>query len=143
MTGPLSPRWAHWYRRALPSYWIALFCLTHFPELRLGVQLPRSDKLAHILAFGLLAFLFWRFGETFARGRSGRFVWIAAGVLGGYAGLDEWLQQFVGRSADWTDFGCNLAGIALVLGPLEWRRRVVAAKRPPPVAPVDLEKTRA
>lgn len=129
MSAPLSPRWAHWYRRALPAYWIALFCLTHFPELRLGLPIPSSDKLAHVGAFGLLTFLLWRFGETFGAQRSPRLFWIAAGLLIAYAGVDEWLQQFVGRSADWRDFAFNLVGIGLVLAPLEWRRRVVAARR--------------
>jgi len=79
--------------------------------------------LAHLVAFGLLTFLFWRFVESFGRPLSGRFVWLAALWLGVYATLDEYLQQFVNRGTDLWDWLANLAGIASVLAVLEWRRR--------------------
>lgn len=119
----LSPTWSHWYRRALPAYWVFLFCITHFPALELDVGVRDPDKLAHVGAFGLLAFLLWRFAETFQRPPSGRLVWIAGFWLAAYAALDEYLQQFVGRGADLPDWLCDLAGIAAVLGVLEWHRR--------------------
>jgi VanZ family protein len=120
---PLPPTWTHWYRRALPAYWIFLFILTHFPKLEFGVPVPSSDKLAHFGAFALLTFLFWRFAEARQRPLSARCVWLAAAVLLIYSAVDEYTQQFVGRSTDLSDWLCDLAGVALVLGWLEWRRR--------------------
>lgn len=123
-----TSRWAHWYQRALPAYWIFLFCLTHFPRLEVDLGVRPSDKAAHVVAFALLAFLFWRFAEATYRQLSGRFVWYAAAWLGAYASLDEWLQQFVGRETDLIDWLCNLTGIAIVLAALEYRRRRRAAR---------------
>lgn len=119
---PDSP-WTHWYRRALPAYWLALFCGTHLPRLDLGVRIRSSDKLVHAAAYALLAFLFWRFAEALGQPLSGRFVWIAAGCLALYAALDEYLQAFVGRSPDFGDWLANLGGLAVVLAALEWQRR--------------------
>jgi VanZ family protein len=124
--GEWSEPWRRWYRRALPAYWVFLFCVTHFPKLELPGRVPQSDKLLHVAAFGLLAFLYWRFAEARHRPLSGRFVWIALAVLVLYAALDEWLQGFAGRSADLTDWLANVLGVVLVLAALEWRRRVAA-----------------
>jgi VanZ family protein len=115
--------WTQWYRMALPAYWISLFALTHFPKLEFNAPISAPDKYAHIGAFGLLAFLFWRFVETIRRPLSGRFVWFAAIWLIGYAAFDEYLQQFVGRTTDLGDWLCDAAGMAVVLAVLEWRRR--------------------
>jgi len=118
-----SARWTDWYRRALPAYWLSLFCLTHLPKLEMPVRFRGGDKLAHVAAFGLLAFLFWRFAETLRRPLSARFAWIAGGCLAAYAAADEYLQQFVGRSADVVDWLCDLIAIGLVLAGLECCRR--------------------
>lgn len=118
----LSPSWRRWYTRVLPAYWIFLFLATHLPRLRLGGP-PQSDKLLHFVAFATLAFLFWRCCESACRALGARFVWTALPLLIVYAGLDEYLQQFVGRGSDWEDFGADVAGIALTLGVLEWQRR--------------------
>ena len=125
----LSPVWARWYRRALPTYWIFLFCVTHFPKLSLGPLAPRNtDKLAHFVAFGLLAFVYWRFNESFGRPVSSRFVWVAAPLLSAYAALDEYLQQFVNRSPGVGDWLANVAGIVTVLAVFEIRRRRSASE---------------
>ncbi len=120
-----SKAWEQWYRRALPAYWIFLFCASHFPK----PQLPGhgSDKLAHFLAFGALAFLFWRCVESFHRQLSGRFVWIAFAGLAAYAAVDEYLQRFVGRTPSLHDWLADLVGIAAVLLALELYRRFTAS----------------
>lgn len=123
-----SRAWEQWYRRALPAYWIFLFCATHFPRPKLA-GFPSEDKLVHLVAFGLLAFLLWRCAESFSRKLSNRFVWIAFVGLGLYAAADEYLQQFVNRSTSSADWFANLAGIALVLVPLELRRRLTRSAR--------------
>ena len=121
--GLVAPqRWRHWYLRALPAYWIFLFVMTHLPRPRIGPIL-QGDKILHTLAFGALAFFFWRFAEAVQGRLSWRFAWLAFLWLGAYAGFDEWLQQFVGRSTDIVDWLFNLLGMAIVLGWLEYRRR--------------------
>jgi VanZ family protein len=121
--------WERWYRRVLPAYWVFLFCATHFPGLRVDTRVPQFDKLAHFVAYGLLAFLLWRFGETFGRPVSAWFAWIALLWLAAYAAVDEYLQSLVGRSASWLDWLCDVTGSAIVLAIMEWRRR---AKRSSP-----------
>lgn len=116
-------RWDSFYRRLLPAYWIFLFCSTHLPRLKLDMPVRQADKIAHLVAYALLALLFWRFAETFRRPLSGRFVWIAAGVIAVYAAIDEWLQPFVGRNGDVIDWLYDVVGAVVVLGLLELRRR--------------------
>lgn len=128
--------WNHWYRHALPAYWIFLFSASHFPKLELGGP-SSSDKFAHVVAFGLLAFLFWRFVETLRRPVGRGFVWTAAVWLIAYAALDEYLQQFVGRTTDSADFLANTSGIVCTLAILEWRRRSAAQPRQTPANPTD------
>jgi VanZ family protein len=118
----------HWYRGALPIYWILLFGATHYPRIRLPVRFPQSDKVAHFFAFGLLAFLFWKCIESLDRRLSRRFVWVAFTVLIAYAALDEYLQQFVNRYTSLADWLADLAGIGAVLLGLELHRR---RRRPP------------
>ena len=122
-SGPFSQAaWDRWNRRALPAYWLFLFCATHLPALQLPEVAP-SDKLAHFVAYGLLAFLFWRFCEALSRPLSAYFIWIAATVLIAYAVFDEFLQTFTGRTAGLVDGVCDAAGVVVVLGVLEWLRR--------------------
>jgi len=126
--GFLKRGWRTWYRRALPAYWIFLFLATHFPRLDLrGAPVP-SDKFMHFTAFGLLAFLYWRFRESFGRPVGGRFVWSALAVLAVYSATDEYLQGFVGRSPDIRDWAANMSGVATALAVLELLRRYRAGK---------------
>lgn len=122
-----TPSWEQWYRRALPAYWIYLFCATHLPRPELLVV--KSDKRAHVIAFGLLAFLFWKFAESYTRPLPRRFVWTALVAVGCYAALDEYLQQFVRRTTCWEDLLANWLGVALVLAGLEAYRRYKIARR--------------
>lgn len=121
--GVWTDEWRRWYRHALPAYWVFLFTSTHLPRLRVPLPTPAADKVLHLAAFGLLAFLFWRCAEAIRRPVSPTFVWFALIVLAAYAAVDEYLQSFVGRSADLADWLANVVGIGAVLGVLEWRRR--------------------
>lgn len=120
---PLAPtpprsRWDEFYRRMLPAYWLLIFCLTHFPRLRLTGAIPSEDKLDHALAYAVLAFLLWRFAETFRRPLPLWFAAAALVLLSGYGALDEWLQPFVQRDADVIDWIADTTGAALTIGVL-------------------------
>ncbi|RMF74578.1 MAG: VanZ family protein [Planctomycetota bacterium] len=129
MTFVLNPSaWRDWYRRLLPSYWVFLFVCTHLPKARLPGPAD-SDKAAHMLAFGLLAFCYWKFAETFGRPVSEQLVWHAVLVLTAYAAFDEYLQRFVGRSPSLEDWIADVCGIVAVLATLEFLRRRAAARR--------------
>jgi VanZ family protein len=136
---PLAP-WQHFIRRALPAYWIFLFCVTHFPRLALPATPVRSDWLAHAVAYGLLALLLWKFVESFRPRLGPHFAWAAAALLAAYAALDELTQPLAGRSAEFGDWLADMLGVAVVLALLEWRRRTRPAARrnmePPPPGPV-------
>ncbi|HMQ15972.1 MAG TPA: VanZ family protein [Phycisphaerae bacterium] len=126
MPSPSSGRlrgWAHWYRRALPAYWLFLFALTHFPKLSLTGPVERPDLYSHFIAFGLLAFLLWRFAETFRQPLGPRFVWVAGAVILAYGAFDELTQELVGRDATIEDWLANACGATLVLALLEFNRR--------------------
>ncbi len=118
---------AHFIRRLLPAYWIFLFTVTHFPKLGLPGRIPQSDKIVHLVAYGLLALLLWRFVMTFTD-LSPRFVYKALALIAAYAAFDEMTQPLVGRSADIWDWFADVVGAGLVLAVLEWRRQVVARR---------------
>lgn len=111
----LSPAWRRWYLQCLPAYWVFLFLATHFPKLELRGAPPSSDKVLHFVAFGGLAFLFWRFLEAQGTRMTPSAVAFSSVVLVIYAAIDEYLQQFVGRSTDLEDFLADVGGIAIVL----------------------------
>lgn len=111
-----------WFRRALPTYWLFLFCVTHVPRLEIPTDVPERDKAAHFVAYAILTYLLWRFAATF-RPPARRLSFGAAAVLLLYAGFDEFLQQFVGRSADVVDWMMDAVGIIGTLMALEWWRR--------------------
>lgn len=123
--------WSHWYRRALPIYWVFLACVTHFPKLSIPGKIPHSDTLTHLGAFALLAFLFWRFVEHFPSRRgvnatrviSGGFAWLALGIIAVYAAVDEYTQPLFGRDAELGDWAADVTGAGIVLATLEWLRR--------------------
>lgn len=125
-----AKRWDHWYLRALPAYLLFLFFSTHTPGLTLpgGVN---SDKIAHVGAFGLLAFLLWRFCESLRRPVSTHFFVVAWITLTIIASGDEYTQQFFGRDTGWGDWVADMIGLTAVVGGLEWwRRRKLRASAP-------------
>ncbi len=133
MTSPLhqhrpsrSVRTAIWI-----IYWIILCTLTHMPVMR-GVKLPdNSDKVVHFTLFFLLAFIGgWRYRTKPTARISGLFVWTAIYIA--YAGLDEWLQQFVNRSTNLDDFWANLAGIVVATCAVFAFQRPIPISDPPP-----------
>ncbi len=133
MTSGPAPRaaagWSRWYRRALPAYWVFLFTTTHLPKLSFGEDAPRwTDKAAHVSGYALLAFLVWRFVESFAAPVSSQFAWRVLLLIAVYAAVDEWLQAFVGRGPDVADWAWDMVGSAAALGLMEAQRRRAAAE---------------
>jgi VanZ family protein len=116
---------------ALPLYWLVLAALTHYPQVRIPGEIPKSDKVVHFTAFALLAFLFWRFFAARTRVLAASFVAVAAIVLIAYASIDEYTQRFVGRDSDWIDWIANLSGVTCCLIGLELHRRM-RRSRPKP-----------
>lgn len=114
--------WAHWYRRILPAYWLFLAFMTHLPRPEIPGQILYKDKWLHVAAFGVLALLVWRFGETFVARVSAGYVRSCALLLLAYACVDEWTQPLFGRSASWWDLAADCVGIAIALGWLEVQR---------------------
>ena len=73
-------------------------------------QLPGLDKVAHVLLFGVPAYLF---------GRLVRRPWWVGLVFVAHAALSEWLQSFVpNRDPDVFDFLADAVGVALALAAL-------------------------
>jgi len=98
----------------LACYWGVLFTLTTVPATWLGEGAPTrgTDKLAHLMSYALLAFLYlW---ARRARARTEMFQ--ASLVLIAYAAFDELHQPFFGRSCELADFIADGLGIGLGVG---------------------------
>lgn len=80
---------------------IAGFTLTPLPP---GPTMPAGmDKVYHFLAFAVLVF-------PVIVTDTGRWTWVVPVAIV-YGGGIELLQPFVGRSAEWLDFGANVSGV--------------------------------
>lgn len=94
------------------GYWVILFAVMHRPlPGGLGLPAPWLDKLIHVGVYFILAALGGWHQFRMGRGRRPGLLigWVC--VYGAYAALDEWLQQFVGRTASWGDWLADVAGV--------------------------------
>ncbi len=93
------------------AYWGVLFILTHIPPSQ-APEIGSADKLLHLVAYTLLAFLVG--SSLLTTGRWNRLA-ISAGMilLAFYAGFDELTQILVGRTASWRDWSADLIGITM------------------------------
>ncbi len=97
---------------SLVIYWPVIFLLTHIPIPQLVYEARISDKIPHFLCYLILIFLLW-----YATGHENKVNWRKASVwwvflaVVGYAIVDEWLQDYVGRNADIQDIYANLSGM--------------------------------
>jgi VanZ family protein len=88
--------------------WIAAFILTHVP----GGDLPdfrTSDSVLHTVGFTGLTCVLVVTVAAFGVRRLGRVPFVLA-VMMIYGAMDEYTQQFVGRSTDLRDWYCDAAG---------------------------------
>ncbi len=103
-------------------YWLpvgvwcgVIFMQSAFPSPESVPRFPFSDKLLHMLAYGLLAFLICRAVFTFERWQlsGARLFWIGVISASLYGLSDEWHQSFVaGRTAEAADFLADFVGSA-------------------------------
>lgn len=102
---------------ALLLYWPAIFIATHIPRFpEWAMQVPVSDKTMHFVAYFLLAFLFWYVINPNRKVNWRKpAVWWVLLVMALYGMIDEWLQMYVGRSADVRDFIADMAGVITAL----------------------------
>lgn len=103
---------------ALLLYWPAIFISTHIPQVPKWVgQIAVSDKVMHFVAYLLLSSLLW-FAVNPNKKVNWRkpAVWWVLFAVVWYGAIDEWLQMYVGRSADVRDFLADLVGAATGLG---------------------------
>lgn len=115
----------------LAVYWFAIFTLTHVPRLPPPPDVPQADKWAHLLAYAVLAILYFT-----ARATAGplglRQVATGVVIFALYGAADELLQILVGRSCELLDWVADvtgaLIGTALWMLIARWRRARVAGK---------------
>lgn len=99
----------------LCAYWMILLTATHWPNLRVPVEVPGKDKTEHVLAYGLLTALILNVAvRRFAR--YGRLtIVLGTLVLIAIAGaLDEQTQPYFHRSCDLYDWLADMLGTGLV-----------------------------
>jgi len=97
---------------ALLVYWPVIFVVTHWPKIPDWIyQAHVSDKSAHFIAYLALVSLWW-FSISPHKKVNWRKapVWWTLLVMVWYGVIDEWLQAYVGRNSDVSDFLANLAG---------------------------------
>ncbi|MFC1738968.1 VanZ family protein [Planctomycetota bacterium] len=99
---------------------VTLIFLTHLPEqvvpekLRLG----GFDKLAHILAYGAITFLFIFSLRASLNLLIGSFILLGILVI---AAFDELTQPLVNRTASLADWLADIAGICVVIAFKTWK----------------------
>ncbi len=118
------------------AFWALMFVATHVPmPSGGGFRIKHADKVVHFVMFFLLTWI----GGRRLRASTG----ILAGgalvgwaiVYGGYAALDEWLQQWVGRSMTLGDWIADALGVAVASAVLFLQRKKPPLSEPPPPDP--------
>ena len=90
------------------------FLFTHIPQEMIPSTLRKSgiDKLEHVLAYGVITFLFLIALRTSLTICSALLLLVVVSVIGAF---DELTQIFVNRTASITDLIADIAGILCVL----------------------------
>ncbi len=98
----------------LKIYWTILFILTTIPGNSLPKTIKISDKIEHLVAYSILAFLLSfaiHFKKKFSPTKI--FIWCII-LVSLYGGFDEIHQMFIPmRSAEWLDFLADFIGAIL------------------------------
>lgn len=95
----------------LLAYSAFIFTLSSGPVEMPGARFPAQDKVLHVVAYGIMAWLAWC--AMHALRHPGWWAWLYAA---GYGATDEWHQYFVpGRHCDLWDWVADAIGAALAV----------------------------
>ncbi|MCK4998498.1 MAG: VanZ family protein [Anaerohalosphaera sp.] len=101
---------------ALLVYWPAMFIVTHMKVPAFVGKMKMSDDVMHFVAYMVLAVLAW---IAVSDGKKVDWkqakVWYLLAVIVCYGALDEWLQGFVNRQPQVSDFIADLCGAVAAL----------------------------
>ena len=100
----------------------AVLVFTHLPQETIPSPLQKDgvDKLEHVLAYGVITFLFLTSFRTSPTILSALLLFLAVSVIGAF---DELTQPFVSRTASIADLVADIVGILFVLFFSTMRRR--------------------
>jgi len=119
--------WRRTSLAALILYWLALAVATHIPKPP-DIPLEQGDKLVHLAAYALLAFLAAVCWSAYRSPLRKRHLLVLFALLSLYAAVDELTQIPFGRQADLLDWLADTIGVACgiaafaVVRKLMWRR---------------------
>ena len=109
-------------RRAIANWaptvvWTGIILIgTSAPRLPPGPDIPASDKIAHLLAYGILGLLLMRTlrAERWPQAKAVIFALVGGSL---FAALDELHQSLIpGRQTDLLDFAADCLGLAVAVG---------------------------
>ncbi len=92
----------------------AVLVFSHLPQETMPSPLQKDgvDKLEHVLAYGVITFLFLISLRTSPTMLSALLIFLAVSVIGAF---DEITQPFMNRTASVTDLAANIVGILSAL----------------------------
>jgi len=107
----------------------AVLVFTHLPQETMPSLLQKDgvDKLEHVLAYGVITFLFLISFRTSPTMLSALLLFLAVSVIGAF---DELTQPFVNRTASVTDLAADIVGILTALFFSTVRRRRFLSPNP-------------
>lgn len=97
----------------LAAYWIALFTATHLPPRVPILPGGTNDKLAHLAAYAILAFLIACYWQVSAGWLAREHFLSIVFACSAFGVIDEWLQIPVGRYASVADWVADTLGAIL------------------------------
>ena len=112
-------------------YWVGIFIVSHIPKDHVPEGWDVSGVRLHAGAYFLLTLLVFANAGFFRQGGLGwKKTWLLVGLIGAYAGLDEFLQVFIqGRSGSAVDWAVDVAACLLCVGLLWVVRQLWLASR--------------
>lgn len=107
----------------------AVLVFSHLPQETMPSPLQKDgvDKLEHVLAYGVITFLFLISLRTSPTMLSALLLFLAVSVIGAF---DELTQPFVNRTASVTDLAADIVGILSALLFFTVRRRRFLSPNP-------------
>ncbi len=99
-------------------YWVGIFIASHIPKPYVPKGWDVSGMRLHAGAYFVLALLVFVNAGLFRRVYlTSKKTWLLVGVIAAYAGLDEFLQNFIpGRDGSAVDWAIDMAGCLSCVG---------------------------